>query len=348
MIFLPAKKAKKIVGVLLVLCFVFFFSAGCNKAPKNAFQIDGGRPIKAGMVIFGSLKDLSFNDSAYRGLLNAKDKLGAEIELQVCENEDQIEEAVNFLASAKMDIIIAVGYKMNTAIRSIAPSYPNIKFVIIDGDITDLQNVCSINFREEEGAFLVGVLAAQVSNKNTIGFIGGEEKDIIKSFEAGYKLGAKSVNPDVNILVDYTGSFDNPEKGKELALKQFENGADIIFHASGACGIGVIQAANEKGVMYYAIGVDSDQDALAPGRVLTSMILNIDDAVYNMIEKVKAGGFVSGNVDLGLKEDALSLSSMQFTASIIPLYAQTSIDDYRNKIIKGEIKVSKNPDEISK
>lgn len=250
----------------------------------------------------GGLGDQSFNDSAYRGLQRAGKELGAEIKVVESKKMDDYETNLSNLADQKYDEIWAIGFLMADALKNVAQRYPNTKFGIIDS-VVDVPNVMSVVFKEEEGSFLQGVLAGKLTKTNVIGFVGGMEFPLIIKFESGFIAGVKSVNPKARVLVGYTGKFDDPGKGKELAMTQFSQGADIIYHASGACGIGVIEAAKEKKLL--AIGVDSDQSHLAPGAVLSSMLKRVDNGVFMGAKALYDGKWKAGTTVLGLKEDGV-------------------------------------------
>ncbi|MDI6828021.1 MAG: BMP family ABC transporter substrate-binding protein, partial [Armatimonadota bacterium] len=207
-------------------------------------------------------------------------------------------------------------------------------------------NAVALKFREEEGCFLAGALAGMVTKSGKIGFVGGMEVPLIKRFECGYKAGAMTTNPRIKVFSAYTGKWDDPARGKELALSQFAKGADIVFHASGSCGLGVIEAAKSKGQGFYAIGVDADQDYIAPGRVLTSMMKRVDNAVYSTCKSVVQGNFKAGDQILGLKEGGVGLSPMKYTRQNLPPNAVETIERLRKAIIEGKIKPPKTEKEL--
>lgn len=251
----------------------------------------------------GGLGDQSFNDSAYAGLKMAESKLGAEIKvLQSKKMEDYVPN-LRSLADQKYDMIWAIGFLMTDAVNEVAAQYPNIKFGIIDS-VVNQPNVESVCFKEQEGSFLVGVIAAMTTKAKVVGFVGGMKLPLIEKFEAGFTAGVRAVDKNIRVLSAYTGKFDDPGKGKELAMAQFSQKADVVYHASGACGIGVIEAAKEKNL--WAIGVDSDQNHLAPNNVLTSMMKRVDVGVFSGCQDVANNKFKAGKtVILGLAEDGV-------------------------------------------
>lgn len=321
----------KKLSFLLAVVMVFVLTTGALAAD-----------FKVGMVTdVGGLGDQSFNDAAWRGLQLAKDDLG--IEITVVESSTMTDYVPNLttLAEQDYDMVWAIGFLMTDALEQVATMYPDVTFGIIDA-VVDQPNVASVTFKEEEGSFLVGAIAGLMTEKDTIGFIGGMEMPLIKKFEAGYKAGVKAVNPDAKVLTGYTGAFDDPGAGKELALTQFNQGADIIYHASGACGIGVIKAAAEKEL--YAIGVDSPQAHLAPYNVLTSMIKRVDVAVYTEVKALYEGKFEPGHKVYGLAEDGVGYSKQALT-KVPPKYMKI-VDEYKEKIINGELVVPTKPEDV--
>lgn len=299
--------------------------------------------FKAAMVTdVGGLGDQSFNDAAYRGLKQAEEELG--IKITVIESNTMTDYVPNLssLAEQGYDMVWAVGFLMTDALEEVSQMYPDTKFGLIDS-VVEQPNVVSVTFAEHEGSFLAGVATAMKSETGTVGFIGGMETTLIKKFEAGFRAGVKAVEPDMKILIGYTGVFDDPGAGKELALTQFNQGADVIYHASGACGIGVIKAAEEKDL--YAIGVDSPQNHLAPDNVLTSMIKRIDVAVFEEVNALYNDNFSTGVRTYNLKSDGVGLYMPQ-AEKMLSQETLDKVDMYKNQIINGEISVPDNPDNL--
>jgi basic membrane protein A and related proteins len=329
---------------LIFLIVLFFVLSGCSTKSTQA-----PRHMRVGMVIdTAGLNDYFFNHSAHMGLIKAMQELDCDIKIPVSKTDADYEKNIRGLAGSGYDLIIAVGYLLEEPLKKVAKENPDVKFAIIDGNPTDLPNVAVYKFNEEEGSFLVGVMASTLSNKKKIAFIGGMKSPIIERFEAGYIAGARTANPGISVLVDYANSFDDPMVGKTLANRQIQEGADIIYHASGNTGIGVIDAIREKGVGYYAIGVDSDQDSLAPSRVLTSMIKRVDVAVFDCVKAVKEGRFKGGLTILGLKDDGIALSTMIYTKDVIVARDGNllpEIDNLISLIKSGKIQV---PDTLEK
>lgn len=320
---------------------------GGDKAasPSPAASSGGGKPsssktIKAGLVTdVGGVGDRSFNALAWEGLQTAQKELGFDIKYtESKQNADYVTNLSRF-AQNGYDVVFAIGYAMADALKEVAPRFPNVKFAIIDGEAPkDAPNAVSYQFREEEGSFLAGALAGAMTKKNVIGFVGGADVPLIHKFQAGYAAGAKTTNPKIDVKVTYAGKFDDPQKGQEAALSQLGAGADIIFHAAGATGVGVIKAMQNKGAGFYAIGVDKDQDGDAPGRVLTSMVKRVDVAVLDVCKAVAGGTFSGGTHVLGLKENGVGLSDMKYTKKDVPAPVMVKIEALKADIISGKIK----------
>lgn len=294
--------------------------------------------IRAAMVTdVGGIGDESFNASAWQGLQMAKQKLGAEVRYLESATAADYVKNLRALAGQKYDVVFAVGFLMENALKQVAPRYPAVKFAIIDGSAPAAANTVSIKFNEQEGSFLVGALAAGVSKKKIVGFVGGMNVPLIKKFEAGYRAGAQTMGA-ARTLVGYTGNWDDVGKGRELALTQFRQGADIVYHAAGRCGIGVIEAAKQRGAGYYAIGVDMDQDGLAPGRVLTSMVKRVDQAVFDVCKRTSEGKFKSGQIVYGVKEGGVGMSAMKHTKKEVPPALLQKVERLRAMIVNGQLK----------
>ncbi|MBI3273193.1 MAG: BMP family ABC transporter substrate-binding protein [Planctomycetes bacterium] len=305
--------------------------------------------LRVGMVFdVGGRGDKSFNDAAYRGLERAMKELAINVEdtkyIEPTQTADR-ETGLRGLAENGFDIVIGVGFLFTEAVNAVAKEFPETKFACVDYDIQEGKeipaNVAALKFREEEGSFLIGAISALTSKTGKVGFVGGMDIPLIHRFQAGYAAGAKAANPKVELLVNYAGvtpdAFKDPSKGKEMGLTQYSNGADVIFHASGSTGLGVFQAAKEKGKL--AIGVDSDQFAEAPGHVLTSMLKRVDVAVFEEIRSAQAGTFKGGPRVFGLKEDGVGYVSDDNNKSLLPADVIAKVEELKKKIIAGEIKV---------
>lgn len=320
---------KKVLALVLVLMLVFALGAcggGATPAPTSDVSVTM-------ITDTGGLGDQSFNDSAWAGLEKAKAEFG--VTTNVLESATADDYTANLSASAalKPSLIISVGFLMAEATGAAAKQFPDQKFAIIDSTV-DAPNVTGLTFKEHEGSFLVGVIAGLTTKSNKVGFVGGMLFPLIEKFEYGFKAGVKSVNPTAEVLVNYTGVFDNPALGKEAALAQAQQGADVVFHASGACGIGVIEAAGEQG--FWAIGVDMDQSALNPKAVLCSMVKRVDNATYLITKSVVDGSFDGKNIEFGLAVDGVGYSD---DAGNVPAEVAAKADAYKAAIIDGTIVV---------
>ncbi|MCP4546195.1 MAG: BMP family ABC transporter substrate-binding protein [bacterium] len=328
--------------MILLLMFVALCGLACGSSSEGERGAQSDDNLKVGMVFdIGGKGDRSFNDSAYRGLIQAKEEFGiTAVEFEPGQDSDR-EQGLRKLADRGFDLVIGVGFLFTESIRKVATDYPDIHFAIVDGRIEGMSNVASLTFREEEGCFLVGAQAALKSETGVIGFIGGMKGDLIKRFLTGYSAGALAVRPDIRILSNYAGltptAFSDPVKGKELALSQIGQGADVIFHASGTTGNGVIEAAREKGVL--AIGVDSNQNHMAPGTMLTSMEKRVDRAVYTTIKRLVQGSFQGGFNEFGLETGHLGYSLDEHNRDLLTPRLCAVADSLAAEIAAGRITV---------
>ncbi|MCW5939723.1 MAG: BMP family ABC transporter substrate-binding protein [Fimbriimonadaceae bacterium] len=286
----------------------------------------------------GGLGDKSFNDSAWRGMQRAEQEFGFKVLKVESKAESDYPSNLSALADQGCKVVVAVGINMRPALQQVAPQYPDVKFVSIDGEpIEGSPNVRTIQFKEEEGSFLVGYLAGLVTKTGKIGFVGGQELPLIHKFQYGYMAGAKTANPAVTILpAKYTGSWDNQDTAKVAANVLFGEGADIVYHAAGRAGLGVIAAAKEKGL--FAIGVDSDQDDIAPGHVLTSMIKRVDEGVYLTLKDFSENKWTPGAVIYDLKADGVGTTDFRNTKEKIGDENVAKLEQVKAKLESGEIK----------
>lgn len=319
-------------------------NGGASTGPSTAGGPAQVKGIRAALVLdTGGVDDKSFNAAAYAGLQKAKTDLGlGENGVSMVESKTPSDYKTNLTnyATQGYDVVFAVGYKMEEALKEVAPQFPNVKFAIVDGNApADAPNCAALKFKEEQGSFLAGFLAASVSKTKKIGFVGGEEIDLIKKFEAGYRAGAKTAgfDPDKQVLRAYTGDWNDLTKGRNNAEQEFGNGADVIFQAAGKGGLGVIEAAKAKGNGFYAIGVDQDQDGVVPGSVLTSMVKHVDTAVYDTIKRVKEGKFTGGTTLYDLKSGGVGLSEMKYTKQDVPADVLAKLDKLRQMIEDGQV-----------
>lgn len=288
----------------------------------------------------GGKFDKSFNEAAYVGAARFKEETGSDFRDFEPNSETQYEQALKRFARRKADLIIAVGVGYSVAVRNVASKYPDVKFTVIDA-VIDLPNVQSITFKENEGSFLVGMIAAMKTESNTIGFLGGMDIPLIRRFEHGYRQGAEYIRGDLTFIENYVGTtptaWNDPIKAAEMARSQYARGADIIFSAAGPSGLGAIQAAKDSGKL--AIGVDSNQNHVAPGYVLTSMLKRVDLAVYNAMKATSEGKWTAGHSVMGLAEGGVDYALDEHNSALISADMKARLDDARAKIISGEIVV---------
>lgn len=333
--------------LIIPLFVLIFFVSSCNKKESPDSKAEVKAVTKAGLVFdIGGRGDKSFNDAAYKGLEEAKEKLGIEFEVIDPGDGSDRESALRKLASKKdIGLIFGVGFIFTDDINNIASEFPDKKFACIDYSITPGKkipdNIAAVEFKEEEGSFLAGALAAYVSKANKVGFIGGMESALIRKFESGYKQGVKYANPECQVISGYVSvspdGFKNPGKAKEIAFSQYSNGADIIYHASGLSGLGLFEAAREKNKL--AIGVDMDQYKEAPGFILSSMVKQVNESVFTLIKDFKENKFTGGEKIFGLKENGVSYVYDENNKNLISAEIKNKVDSIRNKIISGEIKI---------
>jgi len=299
---------------------------------------DADPPARVAVVLsVGGLGDRSFNDLAHEGLDRSVRTLGVEGALGEPADHAEDEAYLSFYAERGYDLVVAVGYLMPSKLERVAPRYPDTWFLLIDGTL-DLPNVRSYAFREEEGCFLVGALAALSSSSGTLGFVGGMKIPLIEKFLAGYVQGARHVRPGIQVLSAYAGSFSDPVTGKAKAMRQIESGADVVFQAAGATGNGVIRAAAEEGV--FAIGVDANQNDMAPGRVLTSMRKMVEEAVFRTARDVATGRMTGGVRNVGLAEGMLGWALDEHNRPLVTREMEERIRSIERDIVAGRIRVS--------
>lgn len=331
-----------IFGLIPALLFLHCQGGEQQARRERAAKSQEGRAITIGLVLsVGGLGDKSFNDSAYEGLTRAARELGIEPIYGQPEQMAEDERYLRQYAEQGMDLVIAVGFLMKDALEKVAGEFPDTRFAIIDA-VVEEPNVASLVFREHEGSFLVGAIAGLVTRTGKVGFVGGMDIPLIHKFEVGYTEGVRYVNPDAGVLVAYAGSgpqaFHDPVKGKSIALSQFDRGADIIFQAAGSTGNGVIDAAQERGL--FAIGVDANQNYMAPGHVLTSMLKRVDVSVFEIIKDVAEGKFTGGIHIYGLEVDGVGYALDEYNEGLIPEEVLDRVDEIKTDIVSGRIQVT--------
>lgn len=319
----------KLHSLCLALATVFTAASVHAADPKLAVIYDAGGKF-----------DKSFNQSASEGAERFKKetKIGY-MEVQVA-SDTQTEQVLRNLARKNVDLIAAIGFAQSQAVQNIAKEFPKTKFVLIDG-VASGDNVSSVLFKEQEGSYLVGVAAAMATKTKKLGFIGGMDIPLIRAFVCGYAQGAKAVDPKIEITQNIVGStsssWNDPAKGAELARAQFERGVDVLFAAAGGSGMGSLQMAKEKGKL--AIGVDSNQNALHPGTMLTSMVKRVDQAIYDSFMQVKNGTFKAGISNKGLKEAGVDWALDKDNRSLITPEIEKRVNAAKQDILSGKVKV---------
>ena len=313
--------------------------SACNMGARS--EADKNK-VHVGIVFdIGGKDDRSFNASAWEGVKRAAQDFP--IVLRDVEPGDptSVEPAIRAFAERNYDLVIGVGFEQRPVIERVAKDYPNVNFVIIDG-VIDLPNVTSLVFKEHQGSYLVGMIAAMKSQTGTIGFIGGMDIPLIHKFATGYAEGARAVNPKINVIENYVGvtpaAWNNPGQGKELAIAQISKGADVIFTAAGNSGLGAFDAAEQN--KKFVIGVDSNQNWVKPGYVLTSMVKRIDNAIYLTVKERVGGQFKSGVHVYGLENDGVGYSLDQHNEKLIPPEALQRVEAAKQEIISGKIQVT--------
>ena len=355
---------------LTVVALLVFGSIACRRAADAA---EDPHNIRVGIVFdIGGKDDRSFNAAAWVGVKcaetgkqpdgqpckdsqgNEKPALGVVVRDVEPGNPTSIEPAMRAFAERGFDLVIGVGFAQGPIMQSVARDYPNIHFAIIDGVIfeddgkTPKANVASLVFKEHEGSYLVGIIAGMTSKTGVVGFIGGMDIGLIHRFEGGYEQGAKSVNPNIQVIQNYVGvtdaAWNNPGKGKEIAMAQISKGADVIFTAAGNSGLGAFDAVEQAGTAngraaHFVIGVDSNQNMVKPGFVLTSMVKRVDNAVYDIVKEVVEGKFKGGFHEFGLDTDGVGYVIDNNNRSLIAPEVERAAEEAKKKTINKEIKV---------
>ncbi|OYD09506.1 BMP family lipoprotein [Paludifilum halophilum] len=334
-------KNKGLGAGLWIVLLVFVTACGNTGGPDSGFDA-------AFVTDADGLTDGSFNQTAWDGLKRAEKELDADIDyLESKKDGDYIPHLTQFARNDR-DIIWGVGFKLEKAISEVANRFPEKKFGMVDsnlgGNIPD--NVVAIAFKEEEGSFLMGVIAGKMTKTDKVGFLGGITSPVIKRFESGFRAGVHAVNPDAEVLVSYTEDFNDTAKGRSLAADMYNGGADIIYQAAGKAGKGLFhEVKTREQNKYWAIGVDRDQSAMAPDRTLTSMVKRVDVAVFDIMKELKRGAFAGGKeVKLGLKEGGVAIA--ETSDKHVPEEVLKEVENYKMKIVKGKINVPSTEDDL--
>jgi len=317
--------------------------------------------VRVGMVFdAGGKNDRSFNQSAYEGALKARDELGIYLKDVEPGDSSAVEEAMRAFASEGYDLIFGIGFANATAVKNVATEYPNVKFAIVDA-VVDLPNVSSLVFKEHEGSYLVGMIAGMrsrvIDGKRVVGFIGGMEIPLIHKFEVGYREGAKKIYPNIEVVVNYVGNtptaWNDPAKAKEIAKAQMGKGSSVIYAAAGGSGNGLFDALKEengRGPCFpktknrkrvdncvYGIGVDSNQNYIVPGQIVTSMLKRVDIAVFSTIKRIQSGDLSGGFHVFGLENNGVGYSIDKYNRKLVTRKMEKVVNLFRKKIINGDI-----------
>ncbi|WP_461204609.1 BMP family lipoprotein [Clostridium sp. DL1XJH146] len=366
-------KKTRIIAVLASIAIVASVFAGCGSTNNNAANNEATdneatdneaeetpEQVETDVTVglstdMGGRGDKSFNDSAIAGLDRIAEDYTIEPAILEASSQDDYATYLTSLAE-EHDLVFGVGFLMESSVKETAEQNPDTNFAIIDA-VVDLPNVASITFKEQEGSFLMGVIAGKMTKTNEIGFIGGIDMELIQRFEYGFIAGVKSVNPEAaaNLMdrtnVRYTGAFDDPQAGQEAAKALYNSGCDVIYHAAGACGTGLIQEAaaeREDGKEVWAIGVDSDQAAIMPesaGAILSSMMKRVDNATYAVTKDLIEGNFKGGEVvTYGLAEDGVGIAPT--TSDNTPQEVIDLCEQYKEAIVNGDLVVPATKDEL--
>jgi len=315
----------KLIALSLVVILIL---GGCGLEEQDPLE---GK-VKIGVMLSeNGLGDQSFSDLAFAGLTQARDEADVVIEYLELVETGTYEKGFQELVDNGNDLILALGFTGQEDLEKIALNYPEQKFVLVDA-VSEVENITSITFKEDEGSMLAGIVAATVSDSQVIGFIGGVEAPVVQRFEAGFIQGAKSINPDIVIHSEYAGDFDNDSLGAEMASKMIDEKVDVLYAAAGFTGVGMLREAEKRGV--FAIGVDSDQYFYAEQAVITSMMKNIDIALLDIIHSYKENGEIqSGHIELGLAENGVGLAPFRVlelseteTEKLATLIEQATLD----------------------
>lgn len=353
-------------ALLLIAALSAVVAPACRRV---SYAADDPSRIRVGIVFdIGGKDDRSFNAAAWAGVKCAETgmlpdgqtscgKPSRGIILRDVEpgTPNAVEPALRAFAERGYDLVLGIGFAQSPIMEIVARDYPHVQFAIIDGVIleddgkTPRKNVASLVFKEHEGSYLVGVIAAMTSRTGTIGFVGGMDISLIRRFQVGYEEGARSVNPGIRVIQNYVGvtdaAWNNPGKGKELSMAQIDRGADVIFTAAGNSGLGAFDAVEQAGTRdgratHFVIGVDSNQNGVKPGFVLTSMVKRVDNAVYDIVTDAVNRQFKGGFHVFGLESDGVAYVIDQHNKALLPPEVIAAAEDARKKIIAGEITVT--------
>ena len=339
-------RRKSLVFVLIMI--TIFLLCSCGKKQQKNEQEDSGNwkeagfgtdpsTVKVGLVLSGTLGDESVHDQANAGLKKVEEKFGCETKYVECTDSSMYVDCIQNLCETGFQIVCCDAFSLSDALETVAPNYPDVKFMILD-TVVEGENITSFTYATNECSFLAGVAAAMKSESGIIGFVGGMEIPTIQKYQVGFEEGVAYVNPDAKVIAKYIGNdgsaWNNPASAKSLTLDMIKNGADVCFHAAGASGLGMIEACVENDI--YAIGVNTDQTALAPDHMLTSALTKGDHAICLFVESFLKGDLLTGTTLLDCANDGVDVVESQFFDDDI----KAEIAECKEKIIAGEIKVT--------
>ncbi|XQY93847.1 BMP family lipoprotein [Metabacillus sp. HB246100] len=314
---------KKLSAFMMIIILLI---SGCSQESVTN-PVD--KKMKIGIMLSDvGLGDQSFSDAAFRGLEKARDEIGIILDYRELKDTETYEQGITELVNEQYDVIVGLGFMVQEDLEKVASKFPDQQFILVDA-VSELGNITSITFKEDQGSFLAGVVAALSTKTEKLGFIGGADVPLINKFEQGFIEGAKSINPSIEVAVSYANDFGNDQLGASMADEMIKNEADVLYAAAGFTGVGMLKKAQEKEVL--AIGVDSDQYFYAEKAVVTSMMKNVDVAMYQIAEQlVEKGEVQAGHIELGIKEDGIGLAPIRvkhFTND-----EQKIIDEWKDKL----------------
>ncbi|SDL10536.1 BMP family lipoprotein [Natronincola ferrireducens] len=342
---------KKMITFMMVIVLLTTVAlTGCSQTnePVGTDEANGEEAMKVALVVAGGLGDRSFYDSSNEGVERAKVELGVEARVFECRNDPSLYNDQLVQASQYASVVAVVGFEFYDVVQEIAEAFPEVNYIYVDNEIEGIPNLTTISYQENEGSFLVGAMAAILTQETSIegiqegkviGMVGGMDIPVIRNFKAGYEAGAAYIDPEVKVETIFAGDFEDPAKGKESALALYSRGVDIIFQVAGKTGEGVFEAAAES--QRFAIGVDSDQRYINPDVIVASMIKGVGLSIFESIERIQNGSFEAGKVYYyGIEENGVNLS---FGGEDMPQFVteemKVQIEEIKGKIISGEIEV---------
>lgn len=319
-------------AILFTIAICLLVLSACSNEQENTES----EPLKVGIMLSDAgLGDQSFSDMGFSGLEQARDDLGISFDYRELQDTGTYEQGLEELVEEGNDLVIGLGFSIQEALETVAEKNPDVSFLIIDSQ-SELPNVYNITFKEEEGSFLLGLVAGMKTKSNVVGFVGGEDVELIHKFEEGFIAGVKAVNPEAKILSKYSGTFGDDKLGESIAKEMIAAGADYIYPAAGFTGVGVILESQRAGT--YSFGVDSDQFYLAEGSVVSSMVKQVDVAIYDTVkELVETGSISEKNKHLGLKENGVATAPIR-VIDLAP-EEQEKLDQYIEDISNGKVTI---------